>query len=196
VSIRLLRTIAGTAAVVLAALLCSCFSGLPQDSVTTGIVTAPGTALDLPLHESRTHWLMRDLPRWCGAAEARWGGAPEDGAALTARAARFRDEVAAARALDRITPEYLSVAFQDQIVEGPYPIDFPEPLPGDEAKVNEYGVRLPLEIAAESQITGQLTIVRAGKAVILADSVGVSSEDLLPAFEAMVNAAGRAQSGC
>ncbi len=178
------------------ALLCSCFSGVPRDSVTRSIVLSPGPALDLPLHESRAHWLMRDLPRWCGAAEARWGGGPEDRATMTARAARFRDEVAAARALDRLTPEYLSVAFQEQIAEGPYPIDYPEPLPGDEAKVNEYGVRLPLELAPDMQIYGQLTAVRAGKAVILAESIGVPPEELIPAFAAMVDAAEAAVRGC
>jgi hypothetical protein len=186
-----------TAAVILAAaLLCGCLGGMPRDAVTRAIVTAPGATLNLPLHESRAHWLMRDLPRWCGAAEAQWGGGPDDPAAMTARAARFRDETAAARALDRLTPEYLSVAFQDQIAEGPYPIDFPEPLPGDEAKVNEYSVRLPLDIAAETQIQGQLTAVRAGKAVILTESVGVPSTELIPAFEAMVAAAGAADKGC
>jgi hypothetical protein len=191
-----LRSGAATLIIFVAALLSGCLTGTPKDPVTRAIVTAPGAALNLPLHESRAHWLMRDLPRWCGAAEARWGGGPEDGAALTARAARFRDETAAARALDRLTPEYLSVAFQDQIAEGPYPIDYPEPLPGDEAKVNEYGVRLPLEIAAETQLLGQLTAVRAGRAVILTESIGVPSENLLPAFEAMVEAAGQAQRGC
>jgi hypothetical protein len=185
-----------TATVLAAALLCGCFGGMPRDAVTRAIVMAPGPALELPLYESRAHWLMRDLPRWCGAAEAQWGGGPDDRAAMTARAARFRDETAAARALDRLTPEYLSIAFQDQIAEGPYPIDYPEPLPGDEAKVNEYGVRLPLEIAAQTQIQGQLTAVRAGKAVILTESVGVPSEELIPAFRAMVDAAGAADKGC
>lgn len=169
---------------------------MPRDTVTRAIVTAPGAALNLPLHESRAHWLMRDLPRWCGAAEAQWGGGPDDRAAMTARAARFRDETAAARALDRLTPEYLSVAFQDQIAEGPYPIDYPEPLPGDEAKVNEYNVRLPLEIAADTQLQGQLTAVRTGKVVILTESIGVPSEELIPAFEAMVAAAAPAAKGC
>ncbi|MGD9894338.1 MAG: hypothetical protein AB7R89_18165 [Dehalococcoidia bacterium] len=189
---------AGAAAAVLlaAALLCACLGGMPRDTVTRAIVTAPGAALNLPLHESRAHWLMRDLPRWCGAAEAQWGGGPDDRAAMTARAARFRDETAAARALDRLTPEYLSVAFQDQIAEGPYPIDYPEPLPGDEAKVNEYNVRLPLEIAADTQLQGQLTAVRTGKVVILTESIGVPSEELIPAFEAMVAAAAPAAKGC
>jgi hypothetical protein len=182
--------------VLAAALLCGCFGGMPRDAVTRAIVMAPGPALELPLYESRAHWLMRDLPRWCGAAEAQWGGGPDDHAALTARAARFRDETAAARALDRLTPEYFSVAFQDQIAEGPYPIDYPEPLPGDEAKVNEYGVRLPLEIAAQTQIQGQLTAVRAGKAVIVTESIGLPSEELIPAFQAMVDAAGAADKGC
>jgi len=148
------------------------------------------------MHGRQPHWLFRDVPRWCAAAEARWGGEPEDPAALTVRAARFRDEVAAARALDKLTPEYLAVAFRDQVVEGPYPLDYPRPLPGDEAKVNEYSVRLPPELTGDIPLMGQHTAVRAGKAVIFADSIGVPPDQLVPAFEAMVQAAQAAANGC
>lgn len=173
-----------------------CVGGIPDDTLTSSIVTAPGDALGLPLHERRAHWLLRDVPRWCAAAEARFGGEPEDSAVFTVRAARFRDEVAAAQALDKLTPEYLAVAFKDQVQEGPYPLDYPHPLPGDEAKVNEYAVRLPPGVLGEFPLMGQHTAVRAGKAVIFADSIGVPPENLVPAFAMMVEAAAGAARGC
>jgi hypothetical protein len=190
------RSLPGAALLLAALLLAGCVAGMPDDAVTKSIVSAPGEALDLPLHERKAHWLLRDVPRWCAAAEARWGGEPDDPAALTVRAARFRDEVAAARALDKLTPEYLAVAFRDQVGEGPYPVDYPEPLPGDEAKVNEYAVRLPPGLTGELSLVGQFTAVRAGKAVIFADSIGLPADKLIPAFEAMVEAAGQAERGC
>jgi hypothetical protein len=180
----------------LAFLVSACFGGLPRDPVARAIVLAPGEAIDLPLHEDRTHWFMRDLPRWCGAAEARWGGDPGDRAVLTVRAIHFRDENAAARALDRLTPEYLALALRDRIADGPYPIDYQAPLPGQEAKVNLYGVRLPPETAADVQLTGQLTAVRSGAAIILTETIGIPADELIPTFEAMVRAGEQAQSGC
>jgi hypothetical protein len=184
-------------AVLLAAsiLAAACLGALPHDRATKEVVEAPGAALELPLHEQRRHWLMRDLPRWCGAAEARWGGNPGDRAFFVARAVRFRDETAAARALDRVTPEYLAIAYHDRIAGGPTPVDYPARLPGDEAKVSEYRVLVPPD-EKDLTLIGQYTAVRSGKAVILTESIGVRPEELVPAFEAMVEAAGGAQGGC
>ncbi|MGH2586306.1 MAG: hypothetical protein ACRDJE_15440 [Dehalococcoidia bacterium] len=179
--------------------LSACLGGLPHDSATHTVVTAPGEVLDitdLPLHDDRDHWLMRDLPRWCGAAEARWGGNPDDRAVLTARAVRFRDEVAAMRALDKLTPEYLALTFRDRISGGPWPVDYPAALPGDEAKANEYDVRLPPDVAAQLQLTGQQIAVRTGRALILTESIGLSPDELVPAIDAMVRAAEGGQGGC
>jgi len=181
--------------VVLSAIVAACLGALPHDRATRQIVESPGQALELPMYEQRRHWLLRDLPRWCGAAEAHWGGGPGDPAVLTARAVRFRDETAAARALDKLTPEYLAVAFRDRIADGPRPVDYAARLPGDEAKVNEYRVQLPPE-NAELVLFGQYTAVRSGKVVMLTESIGVPPERLVPAFEAMVQAAAGAQEGC
>ena|SRR5215216_4048091 len=173
----------------------ACLGTLPNDRATRDVVLAPGDALDLPLHEHHAHWLMRDLPRWCGAAEARWGGDPEDRAVLTARAVRFRDETAAARALDKLTPEYLALAFRDRIEEGPTPIDYPARLPGDEAKASTYRVRLPPE-DAQFKLYGEYIAVRSGKALIVAENIGLRPEELVPTIVTMVEAAAGAQKGC
>jgi hypothetical protein len=173
----------------------ACLGRIPRDRPTETVVLAAGEATDLPLHDKRPHWLMRDLPRWCGAAEARWGGDDGDRAVLTARAVRFRDEVAATRALDRVTPEYLARAFRDRIADGPTPLDFPTPLPGDEAKANEYSVRLPPEFS-DLRLTGQYIAVRSGKAIVVSESIGLPPEELVPVLDAMVRTAERAQSGC
>jgi len=182
--------------VLAAALLAGCLGSLPHDRPTRSVVLAPGAAFDLPLHESRPHWLMRDLPRWCGAAEARWGGDPEDRAVLTTRAVRFRDDNAAARALDKLTPEYLAIVFRDRIAGGPTPVDYPMPLPGDEAKADEYDVRLPPDLAAQLRLTGQFLAVRSGKALILTESIGLPPDELVPAVERMIEVAATAQDGC
>ena len=173
----------------------ACLGTLPRDRATREVVESPGEVLDLPLHEQRAHWLMRDLPRWCGAAEARWGGDPGDAGVLTARAVRFRDENAATRALDKLTPEYLALAFRDRIEEGPTPVDYPAPLPGDEAKANSYRVRLPPE-DADFKLYGQYVAVRTGKALIITESIGLPPEQLVPAIATMVRAAEDAQGGC
>src|SRR5215208_7707692 len=186
----------GASALACALMACAgCLGTLPNDRATRDVVLAPGEALGLPLHEQHAHWLMRDLPRWCSAAEARWGGDPEDRAVLTARAVRFRDETAAARALDKLTPEYLALAFRDRIEEGPTPIDFPAHLPGDEAKASTYRVRLPPE-DAQFKLYGEYIAVRSGKALILTESIGLPPDELVPTLGAMVEAAAGAQKGC
>jgi hypothetical protein len=180
---------------VLSFLTAGCLGALPHDRATAQVVRAPGDVLDLPLHTQRPHWLMRDLPRWCAAAEARWGGDPGDRAFLSARAVRFRDETAAARALDKLTPEYLALAFRDRIAEGPRPVDYPARLPGDEAKVSEYRVLMPPE-DADFELYGLYTAVRSGNVLILTENIGVQPEELVPTLEAMVRAARGAQQGC
>jgi hypothetical protein len=74
-------------------------------------------------------------------------------------------------------------------------VDYPARLPGDEAKVSEYRVLMPPD-ERDLTLIGQYTAVRSGKAVILVESIGVRSEELVPALEAMVEAAGGAQGGC
>ena len=168
--------------------LTGCLGTLPNDPVTRDLVLTPRAAVDLPLHETHRHWLFRDLPRWCGAAEARFGGDPQDRAVVTIRAARFRDATAAMRSYERLTPEYLAIAFRDRIAGGPRAIDYPVALPGD-AKVSEYDVRLPAEIATQVHIVGQYIAVRVGRVVLLTESIGLAPEELAPVVETLVAAA-------
>ena len=169
-------------------LLTGCLGTLPNDPVTRDLVLTPRTVVDLPLHEIHRHWLFRDLPRWCGAAEARFGGDPQDRAVVTVRAAQFRDATAAMRSYERLTPEYLAIAFRDRIAGGPRAIDYPVALPGD-AKVSEYDVRLPAEIATQVHIVGQYIAVRVGRVVLLTESIGLAPEELAPVVETLVAAA-------
>ena len=186
----------GPAALACAALLtAACLGRLPHDRATREIVLTPGVMVDLPLHEHRPHWLLRDLPRWCAASEARWGGNAEDRAYLTARAVRFRDAGAAARAIERLTPRYLAVVFRDRILEGPWPVEFPGAQPGDEGRADEYALRISPDENGLPMI-GQYLAVRSGKAVILTESIGLGPDELVSVVRAMVREAGRAQGGC
>ena len=170
-------------------LLTGCLGTLPNDPVTRDLVLTPRTVVDLPLHEVHRHWLFRDLPRWCGAAEARFGGDPQDRAVVTVRVAQFRDATAAMRSYERLTPEYLAIAFRDRIAGGPRAIDYPVALPGEAAKVSEYDVRLPAEIATQVHIVGQYVAVHSGRVVLLTESIGLGPEELAPVVETMVRAA-------
>ncbi len=172
-----------------ALLLAGCLGTLPHDPVARDLVLTPGAVVDLPLHETHRHWLFRDLPRWCGAAEARFGGDPQDRAVVTARAVHFRDVTAATRSYERLTPEFLALAFRDRIAGGPRAIDYPVALPGDAVKVSEYDVRLPADIAAQVHIVGQFVAARSGRVVLLTESIGLRPEELAPVVETMVRAA-------
>ena len=150
---------------------------------------APRDVIDLPLHESRPYWLLRSQPGWLSAHEVRYGGDPEDPAVATIRAVRFRDDESAGRAFAHLTPSYLHLLLRDRMTHAPRPFEYPVPLPGDEVAVYEYGVRLPAEIAREVQLSGQMTAVRAGRVVLLIESIGVPPEQLVPTVESLVNAA-------
>jgi hypothetical protein len=174
----------------------ACLGRLPHDRPTREIVLTPGgVTVDLPLHENHPHWLLRDLPRWCGAFEARWGGNEEDRALLTARAVRFRDAGAASHALGRLTPKYLGTIFRDRILDGPWPVEFPRALPGDEGTADEYALRIPPDENGLPMI-GQYVAVRSGRAVILTESIGLGPDELASVVRAMVRMAAQAQGGC
>ncbi len=179
---------------VLAALAaCGCLGVLERDRGAEAIAFAPREPLDLPARESRPYWLLRTEAGWAGAHEVRFGGNLSDPAVAVVRAVRFRDEDAAARAFARLTPAYLYLVFRDRMTWEPRLFDYPEPLPGDAVTVWEYGVRLPSE-QHDAELIGQMTAVRAGRVVLLVESIGVTPDHLVPAVEQLVQAAGRVSS--
>lgn len=179
----------------LAALGTACLGTLTDDPRARAITLAPRDVLDLPLRDSSLHWLLRGQPGWCGAHEARFGGNSDDPAVLTVRAIRFASPRAAERGLARITPGFLSRVLRDRMNGPPTPIAYPLPLPGDQAAALEYGVRLPPDVAPYFDLRGQLTLVRAGRVVLVVESIGPPPEQLVPAIDAMVAAAARLATG-
>ena len=168
-----------------------CLGTLRHDPAAEAITLAPHEVLDLPLHERRTYWLLRSQPGWVSAHEVKFGGEEGDPGVATIRAAIFRDADAAGRAFARLTPEYLYLLLRDRMSWAPRPFAYPVPLPGDEVAVTEYGVRLPPELTPHVTLVGQMTAVRAGRVVILVESIGVPPEQLVPAIEALTEAAYR-----
>jgi hypothetical protein len=172
--------------------LCSgCLGTLATDPRAESVALVPQSELDLPMRDSRRHWLLRGEPDWCGGHEVRYGGDPDDPAVAAVRVVMLRDMDAAAHAFKRLTPNYLYSTLRGRIVDVPRPFDYPEPLAGDAVSVTEYEVRLPLVNAPDFILYGQLTAVLAGRAVILVESIGVHPEHLVPAIRELVRAAHR-----
>lgn len=173
-----------------AALLCGgCLGTLRHDPTAEAITLAPRDALDLPLRDSRTYWLLRSQPGWVSAHETKFGGEEDDPGVATIRAVIFRDVAAAAHGFARLTPDYLFLLLRDRMTWRPRPSAYPVLLPGDEVAVTEYGVRLPPELAPHVTLTGQITAVRAGRVVLLIESIGVDPEQLVPAVAELTRAA-------
>lgn len=152
------------------------------------IAESPASALGLPIRQSATHWLLREAGGWQESYSIVYGGAPADPAFAAVRVGWFRSADAAQRAFTRLTPAYLYRLWYDRMVEPPREAVYPLPLPGDSVVVLSYGVRLPPE-AGPAQLEGQITLVRAARAVIVVDSIGVPPERLAPAITAMTRAA-------
>jgi hypothetical protein len=173
----------------------ACLGTLEVDPRAESIALVPQAELDLPLHESRRHWLLRGEPGWCGGHEVRYGGDPADPAVASVRVVVLRDVEAAEHAFNRLTPTYLHNTLRGKILDVPQPFDYPEPLPGDAVSVTEYKVRLPLVDAPDAMLSGQLTAVLAGRVVFLIESIGVHPEHLVPAIRELVRAANRLPPG-
>ncbi len=172
-----------------------CLGTLPRDPAVEQITRAPGDALHLPLREDRRYWLLRSQPGFVSAHEARFGGDPEDSAVLVVRAVRFDDIPLAARAFARLTPEYIHRVLRDRMTGLPRLFTYPTELPGDESTVSLYGVRLPPEWIGV-QIEGQMTTLRAGRVVLLIESIGVMPDRLVPALDDITRAARELGDGC
>jgi hypothetical protein len=184
---RLLLVLLLTAAAVTVA----CLGTLPADPRAESVAMAPQSEFGLPARDSRRHWLLRGESSWCGGHEVRYGGDPDDGGIASVRVVLFQDVDAAVAAFDRLTPSYLYNMLRGRILEEPQPFTYEHELAGDAVWVSLYEVRLPLVDAPDATLLGQLTSVRAGRAVILVESIGVQPDHLVPAVRELVRAANR-----
>jgi hypothetical protein len=182
--------------VVNASLAAGCLGGLRHDTASEAVALAPRQTLALPVRENQPHWLLHGQPGWCGAQEVRYGGAGDDPAVAAVRAARFRDDATATQAFSRLTAQHLYLTLRDRIVGPPRPFDYPQPLAGDEVAVMLYDARLPPSLGPDVSLTGQLTVVRAGRVVLLIESIGVHPEQLVPAVMQLTDAAAALTSAC
>jgi hypothetical protein len=156
--------------------------------IARAIAESPTSALGLPVRQSGTHWLLREAGGWQESYSIVYGGAPADPAFAAVRVGWFRSADAAQRAFTRLTPTYLYRLWYDRMTDPPREAVYPLPLPGDSVVVLVYGVRLPPE-AGPARLEGQITLVRAARAVIMLDSIGVPPERLVPAITAMTRTA-------
>lgn len=180
-------------ATLLAALLLSagCLGSLNYDPLTEEVALSAGDKLQLPVRESRAYWLLRGVDGWRSSHEVRFGGNPSDIAVASVRAVRFDSADAARNGFARLTPEFLSAALRDSMVDTPVAFDYPGRIPGDAAATYLYLVRLPPDTPPTYIIRGQFTLIRAGAMVILVESIGVPPDRLVPALTALVRAASR-----
>jgi hypothetical protein len=169
----------------------ACLGTLAADPRAERVALAPEAELGLPIRDSRRHWLLRGEPGWCGGHEVRYGGEPDDPAVIAVRSALFRDIDSAVAAYNQLTPTYLYNIQRGRIVDVPRPIEPLQPLAGDAVSVTLYDVRLPLVNGPDATLLGQFTTVRAGRVVLLLESIGVPWERLVPAVRELVRAANR-----
>ena len=185
------RTLTVALIVAAAVELGGCLGTLRADPAAEAVALTPEPELALPRRESHRHWLLRGEPGWCGGQEVRFGGDPEDPAVATVRAVTFRTGDSAIRAFGRLTPAYLYSVLRGRMTALPRPLDYPEPLAGDEVLVFEYDVRLPVIISPDVTVFGQLTVIRAARVVVLVESIGVPPEQLVPAIREITRSANR-----
>ena len=177
--------------VVVMALAASCLGALPNDRQARIVAGAPHDVLEkasVRVRSARVYWLLRSEGGWRGSYEARYGGDAGDPGLMLARSVRFATEEDAARGYARLTPAYIYSALRDDMAGPGYAFDYPGQLPGDAATAWLYPVQLPAEEEA-SELMGQFTALRAGRFVMLVQSIGIDPPVLIPAIQAMVDAA-------
>lgn len=152
------------------------------------VALAPKATLKLPLHENYRHWLLISESGWCGASVARWGGDDGEPGVVIVRTAVFKDSSSAARAYPKMTADYIYRSLRSEMVRAPWPVEYPQPLPGDKVNVFAYDVRLPPFTGPDFRIYGQITTIHAGRSVFLVESIGVPPEQLVPAISDLTHA--------
>lgn len=161
-------------------------SGWQAYAPAADLALAPKATLDLPLNEHYRHWLLLSESGWCGASVARWGGGDNDPGVVVVRAAIFKNAAAAAAAYPKMTPDFILRSLRSEMVRAPWPVAYPEPLPGDRVGVYAYDVRLPPFTDPDFRIYGQITTVQSGRSVFLIESIGVPPDQLVPAIRTLV----------
>jgi hypothetical protein len=166
----------------------ACLGSLPHEPDADRLVDAVAEPMTLPERESLPHWLLRSAPGWQGAHKRSLGGNAQDGAAAVVRVALFSDAAAAHNAFTMLTPPRLYHVFRHRLAAQPTPVPQPTALAGDEVQAFQYAVRgsfrepppdLPVDMVA----------VRAGRAVLLVDSIGLPPARLQAAVAAFATGA-------
>ena len=171
---------------VLAVLVAGCLDVLADDQETERIAGAAESALPVPLRSSERHWFLRQQPGFVGAQLATYGG--DAGEALTTvRVARFRDIATARAGFAWMTPDHAYRLWGNRMAAPPRPARYQFAFTGDEVRTLEY--RPPLPPGDPNQgLVVQLISLRAGKFVIVIESIGVPREQLPAVVAALVRA--------
>ena len=179
----------GTALAVLlvfAILLAGCLDVLADDQETERIAGAAESALPIPLRSSERHWFLRQQPGFIGAHLATYGGAAGE-ALTTVRVARFRDIADARAGFAWMTPEHAYRLWGHRMAAPPRTVRYQFTFPGDEVRTLEYRPPPPPG-DPNLELVVQLIGLRAGKFVIVIESIGVPREQLPAVATALVRA--------
>jgi len=171
---------------VLAMLLAGCLDVLADDQETERIAGAAEPALPMPLRSSERHWFLRQQPGFVGAHLATYGGNAGE-ALTTVRVARFHDIATARAGFAWITPEHAYRLWGSRMAAPPRTARYPFTFPGDEVRTLEYRPPLPAGDPDQGLVV-QLISLRAGKFVIVIESIGVPQEQLPAVAAALVRA--------
>jgi hypothetical protein len=170
-----------------ALLLAGCLDVLAEDHETERIAVAAASALPVPLRSSDRHWFLRQQPGSIGAHLATYGGG-EGEPLTTVRVARFRDIVSARGAFAWLTPEHAFRLWGSRMGAVPRAVRHGFAIPGDEIRTLEYRPPLPPG-GPDLGLTVQLISFRAGKFLIVIESIGVPRDQLSAVAAALVRAA-------
>ncbi len=184
------RVRAALAVLALLALLAGgCLGTLRQHPDAASLARAPEDLLDVPNRVDRPSWLLRRKPGWVGAHEVEYGGTASDHARTVIQAVVFVDTATAAEAYARLTPEYLRRLRGERMDALPKTAAPSVPIPADEIAITEYPLKMaPEDPDAGKEMIVQLITLRAGRTVVVIDSIGYSYEDLAPAVAELVRA--------
>jgi hypothetical protein len=172
--------------ITLAMLLAGCLDVLAEDQETERIAGAAESALPIPLRSSERHWFMRQQSGFVGAHLDTYGGHAGE-PLTTVRVARFRDIATARAGFAWMTPEHAYRLWGSRMAAVPRPVHYQFTLPGDEVRTLEYRPPLPPNDPNQGLVV-QLISLRAGKFVIVIESIGVPREQLPAVAAALVRA--------